>query len=315
MCGFFGCLNYSGEKFNLRSINRALNSLSHRGRDGEGVEKLDNVVFGHKRLAIIDITTDSGKQPVVGQNSLLVFNGMIYNYLEIKNELLKNHNTFKGNSDTEVLTKSLNQWGIRKTLKKIDGMFAFAWFSKKKSELYLVRDPMGEKPLYWAKKNNKIYFSSEMKAFFEIPEFSKKPNINRIDEYLYTAKINGSETIYSEINEVEPGSIVTISTLTNSISSNSYFSIEDTFNRESINKNKVENLKNYLEESVMSRTLSDVPLGSLLSGGIDSSIILRLMMQNDSINKINCYNVDNKNSKISELNDVYKFVSFLRKKK
>ena len=314
MCGFFGSLNYSGEKFDLKSINRALNTLSHRGPDSEGVEKLDNVVFGHRRLAIIDITTDSGKQPVVGQNSLLVFNGMIYNFLEIKKELLKNHNTFKGNSDTEVLAKSLNQWGIRKTLKKIDGMFAFAWFSKKKSELYLVRDPMGEKPLYWAKKNNKIYFSSEMKAFFEIPGFSKKLNINRIDEYLYTAKINGSETIYSEINEVEPGSIVTISTLTNSISSNSYFSIEDTFNRESIKKNKVESLKNYLEESVMSRTLSDVPLGSLLSGGIDSSIILRFIMQNDLINKINCYTADTKNSKISEFNDANKFVSFLRKK-
>ena len=84
MCGFFGSLNYSGEKFDLKSINRALNTLSHRGPDSEGVEKLDNVVFGHKRLAIIDITTDSGKQPVVGQNSLLVFNGMIYNFLEIK---------------------------------------------------------------------------------------------------------------------------------------------------------------------------------------------------------------------------------------
>ena len=92
-------------------------------------------------------------------------------------------------------------------------------------EIYLVRDPMGEKPLYWAKKNNKIYFSSEMKSFFEIKEFTKEPNIKYIDEYLHTQKISGSNTIYAQINEIEPGSIVKISTKTGLISSHSYFSL------------------------------------------------------------------------------------------
>ena len=171
----------------------------------------------------------------------------------------------------------------KKTLKKIDGMFAFAWFCKKKRELYLVRDPMGEKPLYWAKMNNKVYFSSEKKSFFEIKEFTKKPNINLIDEYLYTAKISGSKTIYSQINEVEPGQIITISSRTGSIISSYYFSVENTFNNKNPISNKIDELNEHMEESILSRSISDVPIGTLLSGGLDSSLILSYMMKNDNI--------------------------------
>ena len=145
-------------------------------------------------------------------------------------------------------------------------MFAFAWFCKKKRELYLVRDPMGEKPLYWAKMNNKIYFSSEMKSFFETGEFTKKPNINLIDEYLYTAKISGSKTMYYEIKEVEPGQIITISSRTGSINSSYYFSLENTFNNQNLISNKIETLNEYMEESMTTRTISDVPFGAMLSG-------------------------------------------------
>ena len=313
MCGIFGSVALFGQKTNINSITKAVNSLNHRGPDDSGIEKLDNVVFGHKRLSIIDLNTKAAKQPVISANSLLSYNGMIYNFAELKNTLSKN-NIFKGNSDTEVLAKCLNRWGIKKTLQNIDGMFAFAWFCRKKAEIYLVRDPMGEKPLYWAKMNNMIYFSSEMKSFFEFKEFTKKPNISLIDDYLYTNKISGSKTIYSQINEVEPGCVIKISTLTGKISSRSYFSLENTFNRKKLILNKTAELNSCIEESIISRSISDVPLGSLISGGIDSSLILGYLLTNNKIDKINIYNADIKNKKYSELNDTLKVVKFFKNK-
>ena len=313
MCGIFGNVALFGEKPDIDSIAKAVDSLSHRGPDDSGMELLDNVILGHRRLSIIDLNTKAAKQPVVSSNSLLAYNGMIYNFRELKNMLSAN-NIFKGNSDTEVLAKCLDQWGIKKTLQNIDGMFAFAWFCRKKREIYLVRDRMGEKPLYWAKMNNMIYFSSEMKSFFEVKEFSKKPNINFIDDYLYTQKINGSKTIYSQINEVEPGCIIKISTLTGKISTSHYFSLENTFNKKKLILNKTEELNKYIEESVFSRSISDVPFGSLLSGGIDSSLILSYMLSDDKINKVNCYYADVKNQKRSESKDVFKITNFLKKK-
>ena len=142
MCGIFGCLTLDGKMPNEKSISKAINSLKHRGPDDYGIAKFENLILGHRRLSIIDLTTNAAKQPVVSPISLMAFNGMIYNFKEIKNTILAS-NTFKGDSDTEVLAKCLDQWGLKKTLKKIDGMFAFAWFCKKKRELYLVRDPMG----------------------------------------------------------------------------------------------------------------------------------------------------------------------------
>ena len=183
MCGFFGSIALLGEKHNFNIISKAVNSLKHRGPDDFGIKELDNVIFGHRRLSIIDLNTDAAKQPVLNSNTILAYNGMIYNFKEIR-KVLSKETTFNGNSDTEVLSKCLNILGMNKTLSMIDGMFSFAWYCKARQEVYLVRDPMGEKPLYWAKLNNFIYFSSEMKAFFEIEYFSKKPNINHIDDYL-----------------------------------------------------------------------------------------------------------------------------------
>ena len=313
MCGIFGVISINSKNIDKDSITRATNSLSHRGPDDFGIEELDNVLIGHRRLSIIDLTTNAAKQPVKDSTSILAYNGMIYNFKEIK-KILSVSTNFIGNSDTEVLAKSLKLWGIKKTLIHLDGMFAFVWFCKKKKEIYLVRDPMGEKPLYWAKRGNKIYFSSEMKAFFQIKEFSRKPNIDSIDELFYSQKISGSKTIYNQINEVDPGSIVKISTKTGSISFNSYFNLENTFNRERSNKKKIEELNYIIQESVFSRCISDVPFGSLISGGLDSSIILSLMMKNENINRVNSYFSDVKNKNCSELKDATLYVNFLNKK-
>lgn len=313
MCGIFGSIALYGEKPNTNSINQAINQLSHRGPDDYGIEKLDNVIFCHRRLSIIDLNTNAAKQPVKDKNSLLAFNGMIYNFRELK-KILSANNFFKGNSDTEVLAKCLTQWGIKKTLESIDGMFAFVWFCKKKNKIYLVRDPMGEKPLYWARMKNKIYFSSEMKSFFKLNEFSKKPNIKLIDEYFYTQKISGPNTIYSQINEVEAGNVIEISTINGKISSYPYFLLENTFVKKKNNLNRTDELNQLFEEIISSRSISDVPLGSLLSGGIDSSLLLSYMAKDDTLNKITCYFADVKDKKKSELTDALSVINFLKKK-
>ena len=118
MCGIFGCVSVSDKTINYQLIKKGLDSLNHRGKDDTNILKFDNVILGHKRLSIIDLKTNAAKQPVVSHSSLLAFNGMIYNFLELKNELLKEKIIFKGNSDTEVLAKSLDYWGLMKTLKK-----------------------------------------------------------------------------------------------------------------------------------------------------------------------------------------------------
>lgn len=313
MCGFFGSIAFSGERHNFDQICKAVNSLRHRGPDDSGIKKLDNVILGHRRLSIIDLNTDAAKQPVSNSNSILAYNGMIYNFLNLKNTL-SNITTFDGNSDTEVLSKCLNNFGVNKTLSMIDGMFAFAWYCQKKQEVYLVRDPIGEKPLYWAKLNNFIYFSSEMKSFFEIKDFSKKPNIKSIDDYLYTQKINGSKTIYDQINEVDPGEYIKISTLNGAISKKKYFSVENTFQKKNFTSDKVEELSERIEQSVISRTISDVPIGCLLSGGIDSSLILNFMIQDQTTNKLNCYMADVKNQNRSESKDAALVLNFFKNK-
>ena len=313
MCGFFGSISFSGERHNLDLISKAIYRLRHRGPDDSGIKKLDNVIFGHRRLSIIDLNTDAAKQPVLNSNSILAYNGMIYNFLKLKNTLSQ-ITIFKGNSDTEVLSKCLENYGVNKTLSMIDGMFAFAWYCQKKKEVYLVRDPMGEKPLYWAKLNNFVYFSSEMKSFFEIKDFSKKPNIKYIDDYLYTQKINGSNTIYDQINEVEPGEYIKISTNNGTISRKKYFSIEKTFQKKKLTSDKVEELSKCIEKSVISRTISDVPIGCLLSGGIDSSLVLNFMIQDQRMNKLNCYMADVKNYNRSESKDAALVFNFFKDK-
>ena len=131
MCGIFGVVSINSKNIDKDSITRATNSLSHRGPDDFGIEELDNVLIGHRRLSIIDLTTNAAKQPVKDSTSILAYNGMIYNFKEIK-KILSVSTNFIGNSDTEVLAKSLKLWGIKKTLIHLDGMFAFVWFCKKK---------------------------------------------------------------------------------------------------------------------------------------------------------------------------------------
>ena len=133
MCGIFGCVSINGEKLDKDSIIKATNSLSHRGPDDFGIEKLDNVLIGHRRLSIIDLKTNAAKQPVTDLNSILAYNGMIYNFKELK-KILSISTNFIGNSDTEVLAKSLNLWGLKKHLNTLMVCLLLCGIAKKKEK-------------------------------------------------------------------------------------------------------------------------------------------------------------------------------------
>jgi asparagine synthase (glutamine-hydrolysing) len=177
MCGIAGFIDFK-KRLNeeqLREITQLMtDSLQHRGPDDEGiwVEPSKNITLGHRRLAILDLSP-LGHQPYLSDdhNHILVYNGEIYNFKDIQQELRKNGISFKSQSDTEVLLKALIHWGIDKTLPKLNGMFAFAYYDKTRNNFYLVRDRMGVKPLYWSWDNDILGFASELKALKFLPDF------------------------------------------------------------------------------------------------------------------------------------------------
>ncbi len=175
MCGIVGFL--SVEKDKSKIIEKMTNRIIHRGKDEVGYYIDEQIALGHRRLAIIDL--DNGKQPMISKdkNIIVIFNGEIYNYLELKKELEEKHHTFSTNSDTEVLLHGYEQWGDNLP-KKLRGMFAFAIWNKKNNTLFCARDNFGIKPLYYYKSDKVFMFASEIKAFIEHPDFEKDLNTN-----------------------------------------------------------------------------------------------------------------------------------------
>ncbi len=271
MCGILG---YISEKYPLdQSIFRqALNTMSHRGPDSDGVFQFNNVLLGHKRLSIIDLSNNAN-QPMSSADARysIVFNGEIYNFQELVNLFNIEQRT---SSDTEVVIELFAKKG-NGIPSLFNGMFAFAIFDKQNNELYIARDRMGIKPLFYFHDQNVFAFASELKALVDIPYISKNLtlNTNSINSYLHLGYIPQPETIYNNIHKFPSGhsAIFKNGTLTFSEYWNPYDLIEEKVisdEKEALNK-----LDSLLIDSVKSRMICDVPYGTLLSGGIDSSIV------------------------------------------
>ena len=193
MCGIAGFFDRNKNKNDI--IKSMTDNLLHRGPDDVGFYTDDKIALGHRRLAIIDLKT--GKQPIEDENYVIVFNGEIYNYLELKEEL-KDKYKFKTKSDTEVLLKGFEEWGIDVT-KKLRGMFAFAIWDKKKHDLYLARDQWGIKPLYYYKNEKTFMFGSEIKAFLVHPDFKKEFNGDILSSYLCFNSVATDESFFKGV--------------------------------------------------------------------------------------------------------------------
>lgn len=254
-------------------------TLVHGGPDDEGIyiDFSNFIALSHRRLSILDLSP-LGHQPMSFDDMVLVYNGEVYNFTEIKNELQKLGYSFISNSDTEVVLKAFHKWGLD-AISKFRGMFAAAIWNKKEKKLYLIRDRLGVKPLYYYFKNGLFLFASELKAFHKHPKFIKQLNLQALGLYLQYGYITSPYTIFENTYKLEPGNVLIVDQ-TGKLTTTSYWNIEEIYSRGLLTGTEhelTEELEKTLKESFMLRMVSDVPVGIFLSGGIDSTTVTALI--------------------------------------
>lgn len=317
MCGIVGAAALSGAGVSVKMITALTTLLHHRGPDDRGVVTSGAVAFGHARLSILGVDAPAARQPVSDAGTLLSYNGEIYNFKELAERLAAQGIQISGESDTEVLFQCLRHWGVEDTLARIDGMFAFAYFDPATQILNIARDRIGEKPLYWSKTGHRFWFASEAKVIIASGDVSPEPNLARIDDYLYTTKINGNETIFRHVSEVEPGTRLEVNIRTGNVNVRPYWCIEDTVGDGADGdggEGLTEEFSRRLEAAVDSRMVSDVPIGVLLSGGIDSNTLAELLLAGAPRYGLDLFFADNANESVSERPDVEVFLNGLRQR-
>lgn len=281
MCGISGILSSNPDNIKLLILKQMTDSISHRGPDGEGqwINESGTVGLGHRRLSIIDLSENSNQPMHYLSRYSIVFNGEIYNYIEIKTELQKNGYVFKTNSDTEVLM-ALYDLKKENCLADLDGMFSFVLWDNKEKVAFCARDRFGEKPFFYHQTNDTIYFASEMKALWTIG-IPKEPNLRRVFLYLgYNAQDdihNPSTTFYKNIFLLEAAHYLIIKDA-KIIRHKKYWSINTQHKKHDITLIQAKEIFNYLfEQSIRRRLRADVFIGSSLSGGLDSSSIVAVI--------------------------------------
>lgn len=289
MCGLTGFWDFKHQASmdQRRSIlQNMVDQISFRGPDGQGlwIDEYSGLSLGHRRLSIIDLSTHAA-QPMMSHNArfILTYNGEVYNFQELRQELLTEGASFKTHSDTEVIVEACARWGVRKASEKFIGMFAFALWDRSQKKLYLVRDRLGIKPLYWGIQQNTLFFGSQLKSFNPHPCWSPTISQRAVNLYFQYKYVPTPLSIYEGIFKLEPGHILTIDqdqTITN----------EKFWDLESIIQNPpsqthypldeqeiLETCDDLITDSVKRILISDVPVGCFLSGGIDSSIVATYM--------------------------------------
>lgn len=277
MCGIHGFFTTNQNQDNNSSlIRKMVSSTNHRGPDYNGIENIHPVYFGHNRLSIIDLNPEAN-QPMNFGKYWIVFNGEIYNYKEIRQELKENGIVFSTVSDTEVILKSYDFFG-EKCVNKFIGMWAFSIYNMEEKSLFCSRDRFGIKPFYYLQHENNLYFSSEIKSIKLTPYFSSELNLSQINRGLQLGWVGyKNETYYSCIQSLEPGHNLVYKD--NQLSISSYWSYPS--KQISISTEEaIHQFKELFDDSLKLHVRSDVPIGATLSGGIDSSSIVSSLLKN-----------------------------------
>lgn len=279
MCGIAGFIDKRKKEY---IINDMLKIQSYRGPDDNGTyfDESSGVYFGHNRLSIQDLSSH-GHQPFVSDcgKYIIVFNGEVYNFKNIKEELKKLDYKFISNSDTEVILYSYKQWGI-KCIDKFIGMFAFSVLDKVQNKLVLVRDRAGVKPLFYYVGENQFMFSSEIKSFHKHPEFKKEQNLEVLPYFFQFGYISAPYTIFQNCYKLEAGHYLEYDIETLKFDIIKYWDVNDFYLKEKFDKSEnqiLENIENILDDSIDLRMVSDVPVGVFLSGGYDSSLVASIL--------------------------------------
>jgi asparagine synthase (glutamine-hydrolysing) len=283
MCGIVGLVDLKGREVSIESVKAMSDAIAHRGPDGEGQWVFKNVGIGHRRLAIIDLT-EAAAQPMISEDGryVLTYNGEIYNYKEIRKELEALGYIFYSQSDTEVLLAALILWE-EKALLKFNGMFAFAFFDKLKSEILLARDRYGIKPLYYSSQDCYFTFGSEQKAIKARRYFRSDLDKEALLEYMTFQNIFTNKTFEKDIKLLEAGHYMIINTKTGLLKNPiQYWDYDFTETKDSASEEEyTEELDRLFQQAVERTLISDVEIGSYLSGGIDSGAITAIASLNN----------------------------------
>lgn len=303
MCGIAGFCDFLKKSSN-DILKNMTDELYHRGPDDSGYFCDENqyaqIALGHRRLSILDLSVQ-GHQPMSFEHLEIVFNGEIYNFREIKRELLEFGYSFSSNSDTEVILKSYHKWGI-KAIDKFNGMFAIAIYDKRDYKLIFIRDRAGVKPFFYYKKDNLILFSSELKSFHKHPNFVKEINKDSLSLYLQFGYIPEPHSIFKNTYKLKTGHYVEIDLQSKKFEEKKYWDVLDFYNKPKLDISQDEAIKKteeLLKSSFEYRMVSDVPIGVFLSGGYDSSLVTAIL-QNNRSSKLNTFTIGFKEKEFDE---------------
>ncbi len=278
MCGIAGILNTNGAPVSRDVLSAMTTTLAHRGPDGFGLELRDSVGLGHRRLAIIDLA--GGQQPLSNEDGQvwITFNGEIYNYRELRAELESKGHSFRTHSDTETIVHAYEEWGDS-CVERLRGMFAFAIMDWRRRRLFLARDQLGIKPLYYFQNTRCFAFASELQALRHVPGFPAELDLQAIDEYLWLQYIPAPRTAFRGVKKLSTGQRLSISFDGQLAGPEEYWRLDFAAKQHRTEAEWIEALEATLRDSVRAHLVSDVPFGAFLSGGVDSSAVVAYMAQ------------------------------------
>ena len=273
MCGIAGIIYKTNQKVSEHTLEIMGQSIAHRGPDAAGIFAFENIGFVHRRLSILDLTS-AGNQPYISPcgRYVLVFNGEIFNFQEFTAELSSKGYQFKSHSDTEVLLYLLMEYGL-KVLHRLNGFFAFSFWDKESGDLILARDRFGVKPMFYCDDSEKFTFGSEIKALIAAGS-TKILNTSALNELFFYRYVSGENTMFSGIKRLLPGHWMRISQSGKILETNRWFSLKDAALAQEKISDPLAWFEDAFHQSIRYRMISDVPVGTLLSGGLDSSAVL-----------------------------------------
>jgi asparagine synthase (glutamine-hydrolysing) len=300
MCGIVGYLNKNGSPGESFIIDRMTSWLTHRGPHGNGIHIDGNVSIGHRRLAIIDLKT--GMQPMSNEDESIwiTYNGELYNYQKLRETLISKGHKFSTSSDTEVIIHAYEEWGKR-SVEYFRGMFAFAILDSKKREIFLARDHIGIKPLVYYKNDEYFAFSSELNAFHLLPRFDSSINIESLDQYLHLLYIPPPLSVYKYAFKLLPAQRMVVGYDGEIKTIESYWDLQFIPDNSKSEDDWLDELQHVLKDSIKKHLVSDVPVGAFLSGGIDSTLIVKYMTEQQGVNTPKTFSIGFNEMEYSEI--------------
>jgi asparagine synthase (glutamine-hydrolysing) len=276
MCGFVGVVS-SDQEFTKTHFNNMLDQIKSRGPDSFGIEKIDNVHLGHRRLSILDLTA-SGHQPMLSDDKRysIIYNGEVYNFKELRSELEAKGFHFRSECDTEVILNLFISDG-QSFINKLNGMFTILIYDSIDKNIYIYRDRFGIKPLYYGWVGDDFVVASELKSIVKHPKFKKKINKSAVESFFLYRYIPAPLSIWEGVSKLGPGKYIIYNTVKHNFVDGSYYTLEDSLT----NVTKKEDIKEAFEKSIERRLVSDVEVASFLSGGVDSSLVTEFVRRKD----------------------------------